>query len=243
MRTNWHPNSRGNRVNADMVSYWIINSAITFLKMYKDKMLTFSNLNDFDIFLKDKSGNWGSQIVKSIMHQKYDEFIEPELCGPICKSIPFALTNEEPSIYNTHHYLNEYILFNVSLTPTWQQHIESIGWQMSGMDQHSIVAKIGYEGKLDTFRRLQPIDKWYKNKYEEWKIMSNINECCDEFEKYLISKKYYLQIVVKIPLYGVGNINIFGDDFRCGGWHIKDEKIHIYVNKLEVFMENNNELG
>ena len=220
---NWHPNPIGHRIASDGFSYWILNSAREFLIKYKDELTTYlTKKTELKWFLKRKSGDWSKNILDSIKNKDDNLFVKPVFCGRngggYCNTIPFELTGLNPKIFNTHHYLPDYLIYPNSIDK-----LDDVKWTFGSQD--SVIPfdyKTGGPGPCDTKVFFLPDAGFHTSKAREYK------HDFKEFEKYLIDNKYYIQFAIKVPKYGDTIRVVYG--YRCQ--ERGQDYFHYYLSEL-----------
>lgn len=175
MMVNWHPSTHGHRVMADILSFWMLESAKNFLEEHLDEILSLRDYAEFQRFLKRESGEWKEKLLHSIRSGdivKYKErvntsvlnqglaqnmFPRPLFCGKpngqCISGLPFSLTAWSPQTFNTHFRMRDYIV-----NPVPFEHVQrDLGWsKVSGQPSiKSIELREGWPANMDdkfTFR-------------------------------------------------------------------------------------------
>eukprot|EP01083_Nonionella_stella_P179176 635422_1 len=228
LKANWHPNTRGHRVIADILAYWVLESAYNFLEHHKKEMVALKGYVELYEYLRDKSGDWKSKIMNSItsgdtMQPATDEgkegmFVRPTYCGQgngKCASVPFALTSYKPQMFNTHFKLRDYVVNRVP----WDKMESDLGWKLWNDDNIvSMERKTGSPGNMDMKFHFMYDNAFYLDKYRAYQggnaEEKPNREGMDQFEQYLIENELYLQVKVSVPKYGNGTVEVF-HQFGC----------------------------
>ena len=216
---------------ADILSFWILESAKNFLDQRMAEIRAFRDYPSFRRFLKRESGEWKERLLNSIRSGDIvkfkeavnestanqglaeDMFPRPLHCGEpngqCISGSPFSLTAWSPQTFNTHFRMRDYVL-----NPVPFQYISrDLGWsKVSGQPSiKSIELKNGAPGNMDDKFTFRCDRGFYARKLKEFTnstmaLDTMSNEQMDAFHEYLIAQKLYLQFAVKVPLFGNGTM-------------------------------------
>ena len=231
LMNNWHPAPRGSRLVADIVAFWMLESAYNFIDQRAAELNATRNYAELEQYLKKESGEWRKRMVNSIksgdirknwtLPMSEDMFPRPMYCGTpngqCLSGIPFSATTWAPHSWNTHSKLREYIRNPVPLKDIQHQ----LGWQKvkQNPNRPNLEYKTGGPAWMDDKGSWQCDGAFYARKFEQFakgkkgdKLnldrlpQSQMDDLQRAFHADLIEKKLYLQLGVKVPLFGNGTV-------------------------------------
>eukprot|EP01083_Nonionella_stella_P051608 137040_1 len=237
IQMNWHPNARGHRLESDEFAYLLLDSVIAFIIKYRRQLDGFEG-PQLDAFLMHKSGRWKDAMAQNmIAKQQQRPFPLGVFCGDYCKSIPFTLISYEPSVYNTAHRLQDYVIGNKN-SAAFDDLISAIGWRLKGSNAHEFDSYgliLGRGGQQSNdMKRTYQVDAAFMDRIWSEQKMNDL----DRFEAYLIERDYVMRFYVYVPKYGNASLRIFGKECKLNGNRIYLKQIHDESNGLGLRSEN-----
>ena len=120
MKMNWHPNAQGTHFQADVFSYWFLNTTIHYLENNFNMLNNFLSNNKMlelhEMLIQD-SGNWQKEILtKRVAWPQRDQNAPKLFCLPYCQSIPFTLHLWRPLTWNVGTRLADYYVLDHAMS-------------------------------------------------------------------------------------------------------------------------------